>query len=205
MKVFLVGILTVSLAVAGDCRIVNQPQVVYPNALAVGAIPLNQAYLLDTAAYQYRVNPSFSSHQEYLSGKSKAVAKAKGSLSTDDHRAIALEVLNLMREQGIVTGGEPVQSKPAEVVNPAVKLLVSKCASCHSAYTADGGFVITEGSGLLSLPPWKWEKVRNYINRDDDLRMPRGPNKFSEEELNIVNAWLKGKVPQKPADKESVR
>lgn len=204
MKSFVVGILCCSLAIAGDCRIVAQQQVVYPNALAVGAIPLNQAYLLDTAAYQYRVNPSFSSHQEYLS-KSKSVVKSKGSLSGDDHKAIALEVLNLMREQGIVTGGEPVQASPADVASPAAKLLIAKCASCHSASTADGGFVITEGDGLLSLPGWKWAQVKNYINREDDLRMPRGPNKFSEEELNVVNAWLKGKVPQKPADKEPVR
>lgn len=191
MKVFLVGILTVSLAVAGDCRIVNQQQVVYPNALAVGAIPLNQAYLLDTAAYQYRVNPSFSSHQEYLS-KSKSVVKSNGSLSTDDHRAIAVEVLNLMREQGIVTGGEPVQAKPAEVVSPAAGVIETRCAKCHSSDDPKGGLILVDGNGaaLKSLP---WKKITSRVNSTDPgLRMP--PNGMPAEELAQLNSFLKGKV-----------
>lgn len=190
MKVFLVGVLTVSLAVAGDCRIVNQ-QVVYPNALVVGAIPLNQAYLLDTAAYQYRVNPSFSSHQEYLS-KSKSVVKSKGTLSGDDHKAIALEVLNLMREQGIVTGGEPVQAKPTEVVNPAAGIIESRCAKCHSSDDPKGGLILVDGNGdaLKSLP---WKKITSRVNSSDpELRMP--PNGLPAEELSQLNVFLKGKV-----------
>ncbi len=190
MKTFIVGILCCSLAIAGDCRIVNQ-QVVYPNALAVGAIPLNQAYLLDTAAYQYRMNPSFSSHQEYLS-KSKSVVKSKGSLSGDDHKAIALEVLNLMREQGIITGGEPVQAKPTEVVNPAAGIIESRCAKCHSADDPKGGLILVDGNGdaLKSLP---WKKITGRVNSSDpELRMP--PNGLPAEELSQLNVFLKGKV-----------
>lgn len=191
MKTFIVGVLCCSLAIAGDCRIVAQQQVVYPNALAVGAIPLNQAYLLDTAAYQYRVNPSFSSHQEYLS-KSKAVVKSKGSLSTDDHKAIALEVLNLMREQGIVTGGEPVQAKPTEVVSPAAGIIETRCAKCHSSDDPKGGLILVDGNGdaLKSLP---WKKITGRVNSSDpELRMP--PNGLPAEELSQLNVFLKGKV-----------
>lgn len=204
MKTFIVGILCCSLAVAGDCRIVNQ-QVVYPNALAVGAIPLNQAYLLDTAAYQYRVNPSFSSHQEYLSGKSKAVVKSKGSLSTDDHRAIAAEVLNLMREQGIVTGGEPVQAKgedddPIIVIDDPVlgadanahQIITSRCAKCHSRSDPKGGLVMFDKDGkVLKTLPWK--KISSRVNSSDpEVRMP--PKGLPAEELAQLNSFLKGKV-----------
>lgn len=192
MKSFVVGILCCSLAIAGDCRIVNQQQVVYPNVLAVGAIPLNQAYLLDTAAYQYRVNPSFSSHQEYLSGKSKAKVKSKGSLSTDDHKAIALEVLNLMREQGIVTDNQPVQASPVQATEQYSAIIANRCAKCHSSDDPKGGLILVDGNGdaLKSLP---WKKITSRVNSSDpELRMP--PNGLPAEELSQLNVFLKGKV-----------
>lgn len=191
MKVFLAGVLTASMAFAGDCRVVSQ-QVVYPNAVAVGAVPLTAGYLVDLQAYQYRVNPAFGSYQEYQAGKSKSVVKSQSRLSSEDHRAIALEVLALMREQGIVTGESP-QSHPVEVVaSPAAGIIAVRCAKCHGPVDPKGGLILVDatGSALKSLP---WKKIQGRVNSPDpELRMP--PKGMPEEETVQLNEFLKGKV-----------
>jgi hypothetical protein len=118
MKTFVVLLSCCSLAVAGDCRVqVVQQSRVQQQFVAVGAIPLQQAYLLDTQAYQYRMNPTFNSHQEYLSTKTKSKIKTSVPASGVDSRAIALEVLNLMREQGIVTDGTVESAPPPKPIS----------------------------------------------------------------------------------------
>jgi hypothetical protein len=193
MKTFVVMILCCSLAVAGDCRVqVAQQAHVQQQFVAVGAIPLNQAYLLDTQAYQYRMNPTFNSHQEYLSIKSKSKVKTKVASSEVDNRAIALEVLNLMREQGIVTDG-PVESAPPVVsAGPAAEVIEARCAKCHGPIDPKGDLILVDASGatLKSLP---WKKIQGRVNSvDPDLRMP--PKGLPSEELNQLNLFLKGKV-----------
>lgn len=193
MKVFGALMACCSLAVAGDCRVqVVQQAQIQPQYVAVGAIPLQQAYLLDTQAYQYRMNPSFGSHQEYLSVKSKSKVKSKVATSDVDNRAIALEVLNLMREQGIVTDS-PVESAPPVVsAGPAAEVITARCAKCHGPIDPKGDLILVDaaGSALKSLP---WKKIQGRVNSiDPDLRMP--PKGLPSEELNQLNLFLKGKV-----------
>lgn len=193
MKVFGALMVGCSLAVAGDCRVqVVQQFQGHQQYVAVGAIPLHQAYLVDTQAYQYRMNPSFGSHQEYLSVKSKSKVKSKVATSDVDNRAIALEVLNLMREQGIVTDG-PVESAPPVVsAGPAAEVIAARCAKCHGSIDPKGDLILVDaaGSALKSLP---WKKIQGRVNSvDPDLRMP--PKGLPSEELNQLNLFLKGKV-----------
>lgn len=204
MKVFGALMAFCSLAVAGDCRVhVVQQAHVHQQYVAVGAIPLHQAYLVDTQAYQYRMNPTFNSHQEYLRGKSfgndidvgtklKSKVKSKVATSEVDNRAIALEVLNLMREQGIVTDG-PVESAPPVVsAGPAAEVIEARCAKCHGSLDPKGDLILVDASGaaLKSLP---WKKIQGRVNSvDPDLRMP--PKGLPSEELNQLNLFLKGKL-----------
>ena len=92
----------------------------------------------------------------------------------------------------IVTGGEPVQTKPAEVVNPAAGVIETRCAKCHSSDDPKGGLILVDGNGaaLKSLP---WKKITSRVNSTDPgLRMP--PNGMPAEELAQLNSFLKGKV-----------
>lgn len=198
MKTFLavIVLLWVSLiaAHAGDCRVVT---VVKQPALAIATANLTAGYVVDAAAYQFRVSPSFNNYPQYE--KTKFSAKPS-TLSEADYKAIAKELLALMEQKKIITSDntpEPLLSAPRSLPEGEQQLLLKNCLECHGLRgAAKGGFWMVDYKTKEPLADLDWTKIDNRINSEDpDFQMPP-PNirkQNGEEEVQKLKDWISSK------------
>lgn len=85
-------------------------------------------------------------------------------------------------------------------------LLQSRCAGCHSESKKEGGYVLTRAgamfepgdSGRMPIHTEQLEQselLKRIRSQDDDQRMPPDALAMSPNEVELIEEWLRAKVP----------
>lgn len=74
-----------------------------------------------------------------------------------------------------------------------LKIFKDNCVKCHGETKADGGLSLVKNDKLVDIPLGKMILVHhrtNGVNLNGDVKMPKGNNGLSDEQVELLRMWL---------------